>query len=117
MTSRFRVALHTAVVLLATALGRPAHGQGAASEGKAAPATNALTPPKLVTFVNASYPASAKAAGLQAEVDLQITIDASGKVTEARAVAPVGNGFDEAAVEAARKFVFEPAHRGEHAIR
>jgi TonB family protein len=116
MTSRFRVALHTAVVLLATALGHPAQGQDAAPAGAAAPAANALTPPKLVTFVDATYPAGAKAAGLQAQVDLEITIDATGKVTDVRAAAPVGNGFDEAAVEAARKFVFEPARRGEHAI-
>ena len=45
-----------------------------------------------------------------------MTIDATGKVTDVRVVAPVGNGFDESAVEAARKFVFEPARRGGRAI-
>ena len=30
--------------------------------------------------------------------------------------APVGNGFDEAAVEACKQFVFEPAKRGDQAI-
>jgi TonB family protein len=116
MTSRFRVALPTAFALLATVLGHPVRGQDASPAGTAPPAANALTPPKLVTFVDASYPASAKAAGLQAEVDLELTIDAAGKVTDARSVSPIGNGFDEAAVEAARKFVFEPARRGDRAI-
>ena len=69
-----------------------------------------------MTFVDATYPAAAKAAGVQAQVDLEMTIDATGKVTDVRVVAPVGNGFDEAAVEAARKFAFEPARRGDRAI-
>jgi TonB family protein len=116
MTSRFRFALRTAVALLATALGQPAHAQDAAPAGAAAQPANVLTPPKLVTFVDAAYPADAKAAGLHAEVDLEMTIDATGKVTDVRAAAPVGNGFDEAAVEAARKFVFEPARRGDRAM-
>jgi TonB family protein len=79
-------------------------------------AASALTPPKLVTFVDAIYPAAAKAARLQANVDLELTIDATGAVTSARVAAPVGNGFDEAALEAARRFVFEPAKRGDKAI-
>jgi len=116
MTSRFRAALLTAVALLATMLGHPAHGQDGAPDGTAAPTANALTPPKLITFVDATYPAAAKAARLQAQVDLELTIDATGKVTEVRTVTPVGNSFDEAAVEAARKFVFEPARRGDRAI-
>lgn len=111
----FRATLRIAVALLATVLGHSAHGQDAAHTGTVAP-TVALTPPKLVTFVDASYPADAKAAGLQAEVDLQMAIDGTGQVTDVRAVAPVGHGFDEAAVAAARKFVFEPARRGDRAI-
>jgi TonB family protein len=102
---------------MAMVIGYPARGEDAAPAGTvAAPTANALTPPKLMTFVDASYPAEAKAAGLQAAVELEMTIDATGKVTDVRAVAPVGNGFDEAAVEAARKFVFEPARRGDRAI-
>ena len=113
MISRHRAALYTAAAIVAMVVGHPAHGQQAAPEGTAA---TTLTPPKLVTFVDASYPAAAKAASLQAHVDLELTIDATGKVTDVRAVAPVGNGFDEAAVEAALKFVFEPARRGGRAI-
>jgi TonB family protein len=116
MTPRLRAVLRTAVPILATVLGHPAYGQDDTPAGTAAPAANALTPPKLVTFVDARYPVAAKAAGLQAEVDLEITIAPSGNVTEVRAIAPAGHGFDDAAVEAARQFVFEPARRGERAI-
>ncbi len=72
MTSRFRASLRTAVALLATVLGHPAHGQDGAPAATAAPTADALTPPKLVTFVDAIYPAAAKAARLQAHVDLEI---------------------------------------------
>ncbi|MEA2696214.1 MAG: hypothetical protein QOI66_485 [Myxococcales bacterium] len=116
MISRFQTSLRTALALTATVLAHAAYGQPAASAQPAAPDAVALTPPKLVTFVDATYPPAAKAAGLQADVDLEMTIDATGKVTEARVVAPVGNGFDEAALDAARRFVFQPARRGDKAI-
>jgi TonB family protein len=116
MTSRFRTSLHVAVALTATVLAPAAYGQDAAPAGTATPGAAALTPPRLVTFVDATYPAAAKAAGLKADVDLELTIDGAGTVTEARVVAPVGNGFDEAALEAARRFVFVPAKRGDKAI-
>ena len=110
MTSRFRATLRTTVTLMALALGHPARGQG---DAPAAAAVATLTPPKLITFVEATYPAAAKAARLQAQVELELTIDATGKVTEVRAVEPVGNGFDEAALEAGRKFVFQPSADGQ----
>jgi vitamin B12 transporter len=118
MRPRFRAALRTSIaaLALATVIGHTAYGQDVAPAETAAPAANQPVPPKLVTFVEASYPTAAQAAGLAAHVDLDMTIDATGRVTDVRAVAPAGNGFDEAAVEAARKFVFEPARRGSQAI-
>ncbi|HEY8923114.1 MAG TPA: TonB family protein, partial [Polyangia bacterium] len=115
MTSRFRAALRIGIALTATVLGHTAHAQEAAPPAAPA-ASNALTPPKLVTFIDADYPAAARAARLQGEVELEMTIDAAGKVSDARAVTSVGDGFDDAAVAAARKFVFEPARRGGRAI-
>ena len=85
-------------------------------EATSAPEAAALTPPKLVTFVDAIYPPAAKAAGLQADVDLELTIDVTGAVAGARVITPVGNEFDEAALEAVRRFIFEPAKRGGKAI-
>jgi len=117
MIPRFQTSLRIALALTATVLAHVAYGQDAAPAATTAPdAASALTPPKLVTFVDAIYPAAAKAARLQANVDLELTIDATGAVTSARVAAPVGNGFDEAALEAARRFVFEPAKRGDKAI-
>jgi TonB family protein len=44
-------------------------------------------------------------------VDLVLVVDADGHVSEAKVVAPVGHGFDEAAIAAAQKILFEPATR------
>jgi TonB family protein len=65
--------------------------------------------PRLVQAVTPEYPAAALAAGKQAAVKVRIHIDAAGIVTAVEVVAPVGDGFDEAAVAAARQYVFSPA--------
>jgi TonB family protein len=65
--------------------------------------------PAIVHFVEAVYPQAAKDAGLQATVKLLIDIDEKGAVTNVSVLEPVGNGFDEAALEAVRQFVFSPA--------
>jgi TonB family protein len=116
MTSRLKPSLRIAVALTATVLAHAAHGQTVAPASPAGSEAAVLTPPKLLTFVDASYPAAARAAGLQADVDLELTIDATGAVVGARVVKPAGHEFDEAAVVAARRFVFEPARRGDTAI-
>jgi TonB family protein len=75
-----------------------------------------LQPPRLVTFVEAQYPAEAQEAHLQATVELEIVVDGDGSVGDVKVVGPAGHGFDEAAVAAARAFTFEPARRGEEAV-
>jgi len=55
------------------------------------------------------YPAAAAAAGLEAAVKVRLTIDATGAVSDVKVVEPAGNGFDEAAVAAARQYRFRPA--------
>ena len=66
-------------------------------------------PPKLVSFVEAPYPESEKAAGKQASVILQIAISANGGVDGAVVVKSAGAAFDEAAIAAVQQFRFEPA--------
>ncbi len=68
--------------------------------------------PVLQNFVEAPYPPEAEKAGLEGDVVLQLDIDASGRVTKASVIDPAGHGFDEAAAQAAQKFVFQPARRG-----
>ena len=77
--------------------------------GSTAGAQPAATPPTIATFVHADYPDAARAAGREASVELEITVGADGLVRDARVLAPVGDGFDEAALVAVRQFVFTPA--------
>ncbi len=79
---------------------------------ESADAANRVTPPVLVHFEAAPYPPEAEQAGLQATVVMRLDIAANGEVTAAAVVEPAGHGFDEAASEAARRFVFTPAKRG-----
>lgn len=78
---------------------------GAVAQAEPAPPT----PPTIATFVHAEYPDAARDAGLEAAVELEITVGIDGHVIDATVVTPAGEGFDEAALAAARQFVFTPA--------
>ena len=69
--------------------------------------------PSIKKDEGAPYPEQALKDGVRDTVTvvLVLTLDAGGRVTDARIDAPVGHGFDEAAVEAARHLEFTPATR------
>ncbi|WP_169788824.1 TonB-dependent receptor [Vulgatibacter incomptus] len=60
-------------------------------------------------MVEAEYPPEAKAEGLTGVVVLEVDIGEDGAVMDAQVTEPAGHGFDEAALEAVRKFRFSPA--------
>ncbi len=65
--------------------------------------------PTLKQFIEPEYPKAAQAQGLTASVRMMVTIAADGSVADVTVTAPVGQGFDEAALAAVRRFVFTPA--------
>lgn len=74
---------------------------------------DAVTPPKLLEFVEATYPEQLKSKGVAAVVTLGLTIQTDGSVSEAVVIEGAQErAFDDAAVEAAKRFLFEPATRG-----
>ncbi len=74
------------------------------------PAKNVLTKaPAVIEPAEPVYPEEAKAAGLSAEVTLEVEISATGEVVSATVTQPAGHGFDEAALAAAKKLRFSPA--------
>jgi TonB family protein len=79
----------------------------ARAQGGAAP----MTPPSLREHPDAPYPKQALKERVEGNVGLELDLDAGGNVVGVRVTTPAGHGFDEAAVEAARKFTFEPARR------
>jgi TonB family protein len=80
-----------------------------AEAGKVISSEHLTRPPSVKHFVEAAYPPEAEAAGLTATVMLQVDISETGVVTNATVLEPAGHGFDKAAVEALRRFEFEPA--------
>jgi len=73
--------------------------------------TEAVTPPKLLTAPAVELPPGAMPSE-PVSVELELGIDALGRVTAAKVATSGGAPFDEKALEAAQKFEFEPARRG-----
>lgn len=110
---QLRVAVSGGLLIACSLLGRsaaaePELGTDAAEQ---APSAEAVQPPELRRFVDAAYPATAKAHRLEADVVLALTVGTDGKVTDVEVIEAAGHGFDEAAAMAAREFVFVPASR------
>ena len=78
---------------------------------------NDLSPPTLKSRVEATYPEEAKKLGLEGNVGLELVVGEDGRVVEAKVTAAAGHGLDEAALEAARGFIFEAAKQGGKPIR
>jgi TonB family protein len=70
-----------------------------------------ITPPKLVRFVEAGYPQVEGEEPVETAVELDLVVGKDGLVTEASVARSAGEAFDEAALAAARQFVFEPARK------
>lgn len=99
------VAKHAlALGLLLLAWTRPARAQS-------------LTPPEVLTRVEATYPPDALRARLEGTVGLEVVVGEDGRVVDARVVQPAGHGFDEAALAAVRQFTFAPARKDGAPIR
>jgi TonB family protein len=71
----------------------------------------------LVSTLQPEYPADARAEGIEARVALEIVVDRSGRVADARVVRGAGHGFDESALGAIKRARFSPARRGENDVR
>ncbi len=97
-------------------------GSGSAETANAsAPAEPAAeasvdTPAKLRAGSSPSYTREAEAAGVEADVPLEIIVDDAGSVIGARALSHVGYGLDEAALRSVRGYRFSPARRGGKAL-
>jgi TonB family protein len=66
--------------------------------------------PQITRLPDPRYPTAARRMNKSASVDLKVLVDERGEVVQAERVgAKVGFGFDEAAVDAARRATFRPA--------
>jgi TonB family protein len=68
--------------------------------------------PKLTSRLDPRYPAAAQRLNRAAQVDIKVLVDEHGRVLDAdRIGTKAGFGFDEAALDAAKRAVFQPATR------
>jgi protein TonB len=72
---------------------------------------------RLVRGLPPTYPAAARADGVEGDVVLELVVGVSGGVESARVVRGVGHGLDEAAVRAADAFRFAPASKDSAPVR
>ena len=73
-------------------------------------------PPKLKHEVRATYPPEAKELGIEGIVVLKVHVGADGKVKNVTVVSGLGHGLDEAAVNAVKAFLFEPATKDDRPV-
>ena len=74
------------------------------------------TPARLVRGLAPSYPAAARANGVEGDVGLELVVDDAGVVESARVTRSVGQGLDQAALQAIRQFRFAPATKDGHPV-
>jgi protein TonB len=73
--------------------------------------------PRVLRKVHPKYPATARRAEKEGLVTLEFTVEVDGKVADIKVVrSMIGFGFDEAAIEAVKKWHFTPAKKGGEAV-
>ena len=72
--------------------------------------------PELLSEFKAAYPEEARKLGLEGQVVLRLTVDATGKVVRSALIKSAGHGFDEAALDAVKRFHFKPGTEGDEAV-
>lgn len=98
--------------------GGGAPGEGAAGSAEAVLAESQVSSPaRVVAASPPAYPPAARAAQVEADVGLELVVDARGRVAEARVVRPAGYGFSESALAAVRAYRFSPAQRAGAPVR
>ena len=73
------------------------------------PAPGLLESPSVLTRVDPVYPDAARRAGIEGTVELEVSIDATGKVTDVEVARGLPFGLSEAAVGAVRRWTWKPA--------
>jgi len=109
----------TPVARITTPESAPRAGSLAAAEGAKPPAKPSFTAAdfKRTRYVAPVYPAQAMARGQAGEVRLRLTVDTEGRVSDAQVLAASpARVFDQAAINAVRKWQFEPVVREGRAI-
>ena len=72
--------------------------------------------PRILRKTKPKYPEAARLAHREGVVQLEFTVGVDGTATDIKVTKSAGFGFDEAAIEAVKKWRFTPAKRGKKAV-
>lgn len=71
---------------------------------------------KLIHSANPNYTSAAMKARIEGDVELRVIVDPSGKVSAAQATKSLDSSLDQQAIEAAKRWLFEPASASEQPV-
>jgi len=111
--SAFRLGLLVAISLCASLW---SSAQAPASEDVHDIHEHGLKPPRAIDSPNPSYSEPARKAKVSGDVILEITVTAAGGVRDVEVIRALGYGLDEKAMEAVRRWKFQPAIFGEKPV-
>jgi iron complex outermembrane receptor protein len=96
--------------------GLPVAGDAAGQEPAVPTAAASVTPPTVLHHVDAIYPPAALAERKHSDVVVAVTVDVDGHVSKVEVFESGGADLDEAAISAARQWLFAPAKRNGVAV-
>jgi protein TonB len=111
--SSARFATHGATSPPASASEGAASDTGAGTRTTIFPESAVDVPARLLSSIPVVYPEAARAAGIEADIRLDLVVDGSGRVTSAHAGGAQDRGLADAAVRAVRGYRFTPARRAD----
>lgn len=85
-------------------------------QAQSSPADAQLHPPHIISAPPPAFPPNREGEAVHPTVFLRVTVTATADVTEIEVEHSAGADFDQAAIEAVRSWVFEPARRGDKPV-
>lgn len=119
ISQRFAASLAGSLLVTSAGVAGAQEPAGGAVPPSAPPGETAEAPvaPTIKAHPAPEYPAQALAARVAGTVVLEVSIDETGRVADAKVLQPAGHGFDEAALAAVKTWTFEPARQSGAPIR
>jgi TonB family protein len=86
-------------------------GSGGGTGGGPYRPGSGITPPSIAQEIKPDYTEDARRRGIEGEVELEIIVRADGSVGSVKLLRGLGAGLDQRAIEAVRRWRFNPARR------
>jgi periplasmic protein TonB len=91
-------------------------GEGGGTGGGIFHVGNGVSPPRVIFQPEIEFSEEARKAKYQGTCVLALVVDAQGRPTNIRVTSSLGMGLDEKAIEAAKKYRFEPGSKNGHPV-